>query len=245
MSIVRVNKQGPHSSLRSSSIVLLWLAPLTAWSYEPIEVRGAGSIQGAVAYRKPVPEPARVEVTKDKAFCGEKGLKDERLLVSGSKGLKNVVVFISKIDRGKALVPTAATLDNNGCRYEPHVQAVSVGATFRVKNSDPVLHNTHARLKKADVFNFALPNQGVEAEKPITRTGMIEVSCDAGHTWMKAYVAAFDHPYFAVTDSDGRFTLPDVPPGAYTLAYWHEKLGQKTKKLEVRAGEAADGSLDY
>ena len=135
--------------------------------------------------------------------------------------------------------------DNTTCRYEPHVQAFVVGTELHVKNEDAVLHNTHIRLPSSDVFNYALPEKGQVIKKKVTRPGLMKVGCDAGHTWMSAWIAVFEHPYFAVTDKEGRFSLGDVPPGDYTLMYWHEKLGKASHKFTVTAGGAIDASHAY
>ncbi|MBI4816083.1 MAG: hypothetical protein HY791_07495 [Deltaproteobacteria bacterium] len=239
--------------MNTKSIALLILSPLVpglfvpglALAYAPVKVESPGTIRGTIHYLKAVPEPRLLEINKDKAYCEKRAPTDESVLVSPAKGLKNVVVFIQKIEKGNAVTPTEATLDNDGCSYKPHVQALAVGSVLGVRNSDPILHNTHARAKSVDVFNYGLPNQGEVVKKTISQKGMIELSCDAGHKWMKGYIAVFDHPYFAVTDVDGGFVLQGVPSGSYTLAYWHEKLGQRTKKLELGAGETIDGSLDF
>jgi hypothetical protein len=53
---------------------------------------------------------------------------------------------------------------------------------------------------------------------------------------MQGWIVVVDHPYYAVTDADGRFTLADVPPGDYQLDVWHETLGEVTKPVSVAAG---------
>ena len=219
-------------------------ASTTALAYSPGAVPDGGSIAGAVTFAGPVPAAARLPVTKDPAVCGS-DKADESLLVSPSKGVANAVVFIDKIDHGKAIVPGHAALDNTTCRYEPHVQAFVLGTELHVKNNDAVLHNTHIRLPTSDVFNYALPEKGQIIKKQVTRTGLMKVGCDAGHTWMNAWIAVFDHPYFAVTDKDGRFALRDIPPGEYTLMYWHEKLGKASAKVKVTAGGTVEASHAY
>ncbi len=58
------------------------------------------------------------------------------------------------------------------------------------------------------------------------------------HPWMTAYIGVVPHPFFAVTGSDGRYTLADVPPGRYTLEVWHERFGRQTVQARV-AGQTA------
>ncbi len=213
----------------------------SAWAYTPAPVTGGGTISGTIRFTGAVPAAPRLAVTKDPQVCGS-DKADESLVVAPSKGLANAIVFLDKIDHGKPLTVGKAELDNTTCRYEPHVQAFAVGTELHVKNNDAVLHNTHIRLPTSDVFNYALPEKGQAISKKVTRTGLMKVGCDAGHTWMNAWIAVFDHPYFAVTDKEGHFALHDVPPGEYALLYWHEKLGKATQKVTVAAGGTVDAS---
>ena len=227
-------------------LVALTLCALAqpALAYTPGPVTGGGTLAGTVRFLGPVPPAPRLPVIKDPQVCGS-DKPDEALLVSASKGVANAVVFIDKIDHGKPLAAGKAELDNSICRFEPHVQAFVVGTELHVKNEDAVLHNTHIRLPSSDVFNYALPEKGQVIKKKVTRPGLMKVGCDAGHTWMSAWIAVFEHPYFAVTDKEGRFSLGDVPPGDYTLMYWHEKLGKASHKFTVTAGGAIDASHAY
>ena len=228
---------------------LVWLAGIAvatpAAAYDQIEVKGGGTIAGTVSFLGAAPKAAPLEITKDQDFCGKNPLFNESLLVSESKGLRNVVVFLKGVKAGKALNPGSATLANVNCRYEPHVQALVVGTELKVENADPILHNTHIKLPKSDVFNYGLPVQGQVVTRKIVRKGLMKVGCDAGHTWMSGYIASFDHPYFAVTDEAGQFRIDAVPPGAYTLLFWHEKLGQKKQKVVVTADGQIDASMKF
>jgi hypothetical protein len=84
------------------------------------------------------------------------------------------------------------------------------------------------------VFNVAMPMRGQRLPAKLTRPGVVRLQCDAGHTWMTAWIYVFDHPLFAVTDQEGHFAIPDAPPGEYTLEYWHEPLdGQGTGTIKT------------
>ncbi|MEE9612082.1 MAG: carboxypeptidase regulatory-like domain-containing protein, partial [Desulfatiglandales bacterium] len=95
---------------------------------------------------------------------------------------------------------------------------------------------------KKTVFNLALPLKGQKIKKRLRRPGMLSVKCDAGHTWMSAYVYVSKHPYYSVTDKKGSFEIKDVPPGTYMLKAWHEAFGTMKKKVTVSAkGEVKVG----
>jgi hypothetical protein len=148
------------------------------------------------------------------------------------------------VQRGKALprLDRKPEIDNVSCRFVPRVQGVPVGSIVLV-NSDPVLHNTHGFLGKQTVFNQALLLKGMRMEKPIRKPGLMRIECDA-HGWMLAWVFAAEHPYYAVTKQDGAFSIPDVPPGSYTLVAWHEYTGEVEVPVTVKPREATKQTIE-
>ena len=218
------------------------LVPVSAAAYQAVQVTDGGGIKGKVVYQGEI-GTKKVVPTKDREVCGE--IRDEPLIVVGpDKGVQDAVVYLKDVQKGKALQkPTRnPQIDNVKCRFEPHVQAVPVGSIVIV-NSDPVLHNTHAFLGKQTVFNQALPLKGMRIEKPIKRPGMMRVECDS-HGWMLAWVYAAEHPYHAVTRKDGTFTIPDVPPGSYTLVAWQEYTGETEVPVTVKPREQTQQTIE-
>ena len=233
-------------SARHLFVALLALSlPATAHAYTGIQVKDGGSISGQVRFLGKVPPPKTFAVTQDPKVCGKTRTAVPEIVVDKGQGLKNAVIFIQAIKTGKPAKPGKATLANVECRYEPRVQAFVVGTELAVSNADPILHNTHIKLPRSDVFNYGLPRKGQVITSTIRRKGLMKVGCDAGHTWMRAWVAVFDHPYFAVTGPDGAFSMKDVPPGTYKLAFWHEKLGRKVQTVTVTAKAEAKASVDF
>lgn len=195
----------------------------------------AGDLRGVVHYRG-APRAAALEVTKDQAACGTT-VPDESLLVAGGR-LKNAVVTVKGAPPPP---PGRATLDQRGCRYVPHVQAVAAGSTLEILNGDPILHNVHGWTGKATAFNVAMPLRDQKVPRRLDRPGLIRVGCDV-HAWMGAWILVADAP-FAVSGDDGRFAISGLPPGRYSVTAWHERLGEKTAEVTVPAqGEV---SLDF
>jgi plastocyanin len=191
-----------------------------------------GTLQGTVRVARLPKALPPLPVFKDGPVCG-KEVPNEAVVVSPDRELANVVVSLRRPAPAQpAAAPPAptrdATVDQVGCRYIPHVQAVTVGTRLTLLNSDDVLHNVHAHRTEGQssltVFNLAMPFKGQKLPTTLKRSGMMKLRCDVGHTWMSAYVAVFDHPHFAVTDAKGRFSIANLPAGEHTVELWHEPV---------------------
>jgi len=223
-------------SVLMTAAVLSW--SVAGYAYEGGAVANGGSISGQVKVQGTVPPPKILEVTKDKEVCGQHELKDEELLVSSGGGLQNAVVSIVNITKGKAFAPGEATLDQQGCKYVPHVLLFPAGSTVKINNDDGILHNIHTYSTKNPPINRAQPKFKKTIEEKFAEPEVIKVTCDA-HGWMQGWFVSQDNPYFVITDADGNFKLTDVPAGDYEVKVWHGKLGEKTQKVTVPAsGEA-------
>jgi hypothetical protein len=183
------------------------------------------TIGGGVKFVGAIPKRARVQATKDQDYCGQT-LPNETHLIGPGGGLKNVVVYIESASRDPTPESKENIVDNHGCRFVPRVMAMRWGERLVVKNSDPKLHIVHAYFEKRTVFNLSLPFRGsrIEITQKIRGPGLLQVNCDT-HGWMRGYIHVFGHPFFAVTDESGSFSIADVPPGRYTLKAWHEDAG--------------------
>ncbi len=215
------------------SIIFLVLAIPNSEAYQGIEVPNGGTITGEVKFTGKLGVPASLKVTSDNSYCGTQK-PNEALIVSKNGGVKNAVLMIEKIEKGKKIPKKKATVDNRDCLFVPHVQAMTKRNYLVMINSDPILHNTHGYLNgKRTVFNLAMPLQGQKIKKRMRKPGIINIACDAGHTWMSAYIVVVAHPYFAVSDENGAFEITDLPPGKYRLKAWHEKLGTQIVEVTV------------
>jgi len=224
-----------------TATVLSW--SVAAYAYEGGAVANGGSISGQVKVQGTVPPPKTLEVTKDKEVCGQHELKDEELLVSSGGGLQNAVVSIVNITKGKAFAPGEATLDQQGCKYVPHVLLFPAGSTVKINNDDGILHNIHTYSTKNPPINRAQPKFKKTIEEKFAEPEVIKVTCDA-HGWMQGWFVSQDNPYFVITDADGNFKLTDVPAGDYEVKVWHGKLGEKTQKVTVPAGADAKANFE-
>ncbi|MCW8955422.1 MAG: carboxypeptidase regulatory-like domain-containing protein [Gammaproteobacteria bacterium] len=214
-----------------------------AGPYQVVNISNGGAISGKISFTGQADNPI-LEIGKDQELCGT-SIKADYYIVGTNGGLKNAVVAIENIDKGKSYDKAAIIkLDNNKCMFEPHVTVAIKGQKLGVNNSDPILHNTHLYHgpKERTLYNLALPLQNKMIKKKLKRAGNVTVKCDA-HEWMLGYVYVAEHPYAEVTSADGSFSIKDIPPGDYTVKIWHEKLGELHKPVTVNAG--ATTGLDH
>jgi plastocyanin len=207
---------------------------------------GPGSIQGIVSFKGAPPAPEKIDMKKDPK-CMEINKTQEIATVAVQDGkLADVFVRIAEGLPEQKWEPRSdsVTLDQRGCVYSPQMIAIQVDQTFTVLNSDPLLHNVHAHAKRSE-FNQAMPKQDMKIEKKFkTKDLEGKITCEV-HPWMHATLRVVDHPFFAVSGSDGSFTIQNVPAGKYKLELEHGKLGKKTMDVEVPAGGTAQANVDF
>ena len=213
------------------------------WAYEAIDVKDGGTVSGEVKFSGNPPTPEKIATTKDQEVCGKTEKVNESLLVGANKGIQNVVVSISNIQKGKKMPETGGTLDQKDCRYAPHVVLSPAGAELSIVNSDGILHNIHTYSTKNSPFNKAQPKFKKEMKESFAQPETVKLTCDA-HGWMAGWLIVQDNPYYAVTDANGAFKITDVPPGDYELKFWHETLGETAQKVSVKAKEEAKVSVE-
>lgn len=214
----------------------------------PVDPATAATLVGRVVVEGEVPKPEPVTMSGD-PVCMRQGrtVETEYFVVSGDGGLDNVFVYVTSGlgDRRFAPPATPVVLDQQGCRYVPHVAGVQVGQPLEVRNSDDTLHNVHIVAAVNEEQNVGQPIKGMRHTFTFRqREVMIPFKCDV-HGWMEAYVGVVEHPYFAVTARGGTFEIGGLPPGTYEVAAWHEKLGTRTQQVTVGARETKNLTFTF
>lgn len=192
-----------------------------------------GTLKGKFIFDGKAPAPAPIDVTKDQEYCGNKGLVNEELVVDAKTGaIANVMLWVRKKDVPihpdyEKTATDTVVLDNEGCRFQPHVQGIRVGQTLQLKNSDPVAHNTNVQGRNNQI-NPLIPAKSSSDQK-IDQAEILPalVSCNI-HPWMKGRLIVRDNPYFAVSKKDGTFEIKNVPAGDIEFVVYHEKSGYVT-----------------
>ncbi|MCU1384858.1 MAG: hypothetical protein JWL71_3555 [Acidobacteria bacterium] len=217
-------------------------SPSATPSGQKVDTATAGDVKGVAMLDGAAPKNEAIKMNADpvcvKANSSPQA-QETYMVAADGKSLGNVFVYV-KDGLGNYVFDTpteSAKIDQKDCRYHPHVFGMRVNQPLEIVNSDPTLHNIHAMPKGNAEFNNGQPIQGMKMSHTFDKQEvMVPFKCDV-HGWMNAYVGVMSHPYFAVTDKDGKFDLPNLPPGTYTIEAWHEKLGTQTASVTIAAKE--------
>jgi plastocyanin len=210
----------------------------------PIDPTTVGSISGAIKFSGTAPKPAKIDMSQDPA-C--KGTNVAETIDVENGNLANVFVYVKDGlgDRTFDVPKDAVTIDQQGCRYHPHVIGVMAGQPVKIINSDDTTHNIHPTPQNNREWNESQPPKAAPIEKSFAREEiMLPVKCNQ-HPWMKMYINVVKSPFFAVTGKDGKYELKGLPPGDYTIAAVQEKLGEQTQKVTVGPKEAKTVDLTF
>jgi plastocyanin len=206
----------------------------------PIAAQGAtGTIVGHVKYMGPTPVNPIIRMGADprcnKLYVGKRPTAPT-FVVGADGAFANVLVNVDG-SFPKATVPTTpVVLNQKDCMYVPRVLGARIGQTLQVTNEDPTDHNVHSLSKAGNDFNRSQLINGKPFDVTLKANELLRITCDS-HTWMTAYVGIFDNPYFAVSGTDGSFTIANVPAGKQSVKAWHEVMGMQTQMVDVQAGK--------
>jgi plastocyanin len=219
-------------SLRACAGIALALAVLCTFERSTISARATatGSLTGRVHV---IAHPARRLATAG-AYPGRiVGIQGDR----DTSELDNVVVFVSSPVRADS-APRRVAIRQTNEEFLPHVVAVTTGSTVEFPNDDLIFHNVFS-LSRAATFDLGRYPQNASKARTFTKPGVIKVFCHL-HSHMSAIVRVFSHPYFAIPDRDGRFTIPNVPAGRLDVTAWHERAGEVTEPVTVEDGATTE-----
>jgi plastocyanin len=200
------------------------------------EVDGAqalGALRGRLEIRRlERPSPRRPGVSEPGA-AGARDLPD----------MRRGVVYLETAPRGafESREPGRAVMDQRNETFVPHVLAVLAGSIVEFPNSDTTFHNVFSlsKTKRFDLGRYAV---GRSKSVRFDRPGVVRVFCDI-HSHMNAFILVFSHPFFDLTDTEGRFRIEQVPAGTYTVIGWYEGEARTSRAVTVTAGAAADLEL--
>ena len=208
----------------------------------------AATLTGTVKFEGAAPKMAAIQMSAD-PYCQSQHSSpatDQDVVVGSAGELANVFVYVKNITGTYPPPATPVVLDQKGCQYFPHVNAIQVGQTLQIKNDDNTLHNVHAMPNVNSQFNEGQPVQGMVSEKKLDKVEEtpFKIKCDV-HGWMRSYMAVMPHPFYSVSSDKGTFSIANLPPGTYTIVAWHEKYGQQEQSVTVGAKESKAISFSF
>lgn len=200
---------------------------------------GTGTIVGHVKWMGPTPVNPIIRMGADprcnKLYVGKRPTA-QTVVVGADGAFGNVLVNLDGSFPAAPVPTTPVVLNQKDCQYAPRVLGARIGQTLQVKNDDPTEHNVHSLSKVGNDFNTTQPIKSMPFEFKLKAGEILHVTCD-NHTWMTAYIAILDNPYFSVTGADGTFTIANVPAGKQSVKAWHEVMGMQTQMVDVQAGK--------
>ncbi len=167
-------------------------------------------------------------------------------LVAGDGGVANAFVYLETVPAGTPAAPSeVAVLTQRGCMYRPRVLGVLTNQKLSIVNDDPTLHNVRFLATANRPFNIGQPAATPPREKTFTiAEKAVKFKCDV-HPWMESYLFVMEHPFWAVSGTDGRWSIPRVPAGKHTLVVWHESFGEQKIAVQVGGAPVAGADVSY
>ncbi len=235
-------------------IPLLMLAALVALTANVIGAEnGQGTISGTVRLVGPPPIIPTVLPQMDFDMCGSVARPTQSLLLGANQAVRNVIVYLAGYTQNGPGNGTndAIILDQRDCEFVPRIQIARTGVPLILKNSDPILHvvridSMSSTNGQRTLLKAATPYAGYEKIYQLANfrePTLLQVTSGNGHEWMAAYIAVLPHPWAALTDENGRFTLRNVPAGTHKIYVWHEALG--TMARDVRVNGEGTATADF
>lgn len=213
----------------------------------PVDPATAATITGKVLFEgtKPVMPRIRMDAVPACVEASKEPVYSEEVVVNDNGTLRDVYVYVKEGlgDRTFPVPSEPAKLEQLGCTYKPHVLGVMVGQKLQITNDDPTNHNVHPMPTVNREWNQSQPPSSPPIVQEFARPEvMIPIKCNV-HPWMKAYVGVQRHPFFAVTGTDGTFTIKGLPPGEYVIETWQERYG--TQQMKVTVGPSETKTVDF
>ena len=214
-----------------------------------------GTITGTVRLKGKPPAIPMVDSELDLDVCGGGARPVRELLLGSNQAVRNVIVYLDGPPQNGAFdaTNTGAMLDQHDCEFAPRIQLTRSGAPLLLKSSDPVLHvvridSMSGTNAARTLLTVATPYAGYAKTYRLANfrePTLLRVTSANNYDWMAAYIAVIPHPWAALTDEDGRFTLRSVPAGPHKIYAWHEVLGTLTQELRVSGGRNAVVDFEF
>ena len=227
--------------MRTKHVASLSLALLASaiMGAGPPHTHTAGGVSGTVTFTGTPPKMRPIDMAKEPSCAAQHPtpVMTEAVVTGPGNTVANVVVYVSAGDQPAPAPTEVVRYDQKGCEYIPHVAALRVGQPLEIYNNDQTSHNIHPLAKVNPEWNKSQPPGTPPLKALYDKPEFIAVKCNV-HPWMHGYFAVLNTSHFAVTGEGGKYTLPDLPPGKYTITVWHEQFGTQSQEVTVGAETA-------
>ena len=238
------------------SILLLMLAVIVAFTATLAGAEnGQGTISCMVRLVGPPPSIPTVLPQMDFDMCGSVARPTQSLLLGSNQTVRNVIVYLAGYAQNNPSNGTngAIIVDQRDCEFVPRIQIARSGVPLILKNSDPILHVVRIDLMSSTngprtLLRTATPYAGYEKLYQLANfhePTLLQLTSGNGHEWMAAYIAIMPHPWAAITDENGRFTLHNVPAGAHKIYAWHEALGTLVHEVHLNGEGSTTADFQF
>ena len=204
-----------------------------------------GTVSGKVTYTGTPAKQKTIDMSKEPSCAKQYTTPPttETVVTGANNVLENVVVYVSAGAPDEKAAPTqGVTFTQKGCRYTPHVLVMETGQELKVVNDDQTSHNIHPLAKVNREWNKSQPPGSPPLVDKFDKEEFIPVKCNV-HPWMRGYFAVLKTSHYAVTGDNGSFSLPNLPPGKYTITAWQEDYGPMTQDVTITGNETK--SVDF
>ena len=205
-----------------------------------------GTISGKVTYEGTPAKMKPIDMSKEPSCAKMYATPPlvETVVTGSGNSLQDVVVYVSAGIPDDAAPSNAAVFTQKGCRYLPHVLAFQVNQELNVMNDDQTSHNIHPLAKINREWNKSQPPGSPPIIDKYDKAEMIPVKCNI-HPWMHGTFAVLKNSHFAISAEDGSFTLPNLPPGKYTVTAFHESYGDQSQEVTISGSETKTVSFTF
>src|SRR6202008_1935000 len=221
--------------MRTKQLFLVAIALMVS----PALLFGAGTVSGKITYTGTPAKQKAIDMSKEPSCAKQHTtpITTEGVVTGPNNTLANVVVYVSAGASDDTSAPSqAVTFTQKGCQYIPHVIALRTGQELKVVNDDQTSHNIHPLAKINHEWNKSQPPGTPPFSEKFDKPEFIPVKCNV-HPWMHGTFAVLKNSHYPVSGGDGGFTLPNLPPGKYTVTAWHESYGEQTQDVTISGKE--------
>jgi hypothetical protein len=232
--------------MRMKPIYIAGLAVLAASAIVVYAAPSGGTISGKVTYEGTPAKAKPIDMSKEPSCAKQHAtpITTETVVTGANNALENVVVYVSAGAPDESAPSQSVKFDQKGCQYIPHVLAFQVNQALEIANDDQTSHNIHPLPKINREWNKSQPPGTPPMTDKYDKPEFIPVKCNI-HPWMHGNFAVLKNSHYAVTEGEGSFKLPNLPPGKYTITAWHESYGDQTQEVTISGSETKTVSFVF